>query len=211
MLYALLLFKVGEVGCCCELYSCVHTLTCANAPDDYFRRTRHRCVCPAQAGPSPPQPAGPPEPAGPQEPAGPSPAQPAAGPKETRQGKRSRECGHCPEKKRKKGMDTDDAFRIVQAVLTERTQPLICTQQSLASMLCAVFELEFPNCRPPQLLVHQRAHEVFGDRCGLVRVRGAEDGAVGDDCVVQDRHGLEHVAPELLPHAVVLVAGDVEL
>jgi len=62
-----------------------------------------------------------------------------------------------------------------------------------------------------QLLVHQGAHEVLGDRRGLVRVRGVEDGAVGDDSVVHDRHWLEHVAPELLPHAVVLVAGDIEL
>ena len=59
--------------------------------------------------------------------------------------------------------------------------------------------------------VHQRAHEVFCDRRGLVLVCRAEGGAVGGDGVVHDGGGLQHVGPQLLPDAVVLVAGDVEL
>jgi len=49
-------------------------------------------------------------------------------------------------------MDIEDIFSTVQAVLLLPTQPLIHTPQSLFSMLCGVFELEFPQRMPKALL-----------------------------------------------------------
>jgi hypothetical protein len=53
-------------------------------------------------------------------------------------------------------MDIQDIFSTVQAVLLLPKQPLIHTPQSLFSMLCGVFELEFPNRLPKQLLEQTR-------------------------------------------------------
>ena len=53
-------------------------------------------------------------------------------------------------------MDIEDIFSTVQAVLLLPTQQLIHTPQSLFSMLCGVFELEFPNRLPKQLLEQTR-------------------------------------------------------
>ena len=118
-------------------------------PQNTAQMSKHSC--PAPPGPSPPE-AG----ALPEGPSAVPPPEPAAGPQKPRPSKRLRDSGACGEQKRRKGIDIENLFSSVEAVLLLPTQPLIHTPQSLFSMLCGVFELEFPNRLPKQLLEQTR-------------------------------------------------------
>jgi hypothetical protein len=103
------------------------------------------------AGPAAPSPENPQ--AGP--PPEPLPRKPLAGPKNNqKKAKRAVAGTEPPEKRRKKTIDIDETFRIVDAALAKPAPPLLPTPQSLFGMLCGVFELEFPG-RLPQRAVEQ--------------------------------------------------------
>jgi hypothetical protein len=67
--------------------------------------------------------------------------------------KRARAAAPLQERKRRKAA-ADDAFRVVEAALALPCPPLLPTPQSLFSMLCDVFDLEFPG-RLPQRAVDE--------------------------------------------------------
>jgi len=103
------------------------------------------------AGPAVPSPDSPQ--AGPQP--EPLPRKPPAGPRnKQKQAKRAAAGTEPPEKRRKKNVDIDETFRVVDAALAKPAPPLLPTPQSLFGMLCGVFELEFPG-RLPQQAVEQ--------------------------------------------------------